>query len=160
MQSILDYCSPAGEQFIIILLKKLSYDEIETIMEYDYYSDNLLLPAPTGFKKNIKTLELPSSTGYVPFGKFMPGLPKVESDNSVTMLYTDFSPMEVKWPLITGDIYGYAICGNKPDAGVMPVIAYEYFGNSNVMKGDDFILSWIEGKINNVMKQYLVKWDE
>lgn len=163
VQSLITKFSPAGENFIIILLKQLSYEEQELLPTYDYYTKDTLLSTPTGYTNNIKLLEIPASTSYVTGSKTLPGTPEIEFDNKTVHLRTNAGNMEVVWTEITADIYGYAIIASKeidsfPDQ--YPVIAYEYFGNSNILKGDDFKISWVEGKINNVMKKYLAKWDD
>lgn len=158
--SVIDYAG-TNQPLRVILLRELTFDEINTLPSYDWYgSIGTPLPNNSGYRNNIKTLEVPGGGNYVPNSKVIPGTPTIYSDDIVTVYGTDSASMSVNFASLNCTVFGYAIVGTVSVNDIYPVIAYEYFNSSVVLKDSDFQLSWVQGKVNDVIRNYLYKWVE
>jgi len=162
--SIINYAG-VNQPLTVVLLKSLTFDEINNLPSYDWYGPIGVTPDPSlNYRNNIKTIEVPAGGNYVPNTKSLPGTPVVTSDDTITVFKTDSNDMKITWASLNCTIYGYAIIGtvgvSTPQGPIFPVIAYEYLNSSIVLKDSDFELSWAQTKINNTIQNFLYKWSE
>lgn len=153
--------------FSVILLNKLTSEEINNLQFCDHYISNLnsnYKPLPESL--NIKKFEMAANSSYVRGGIKINKELSVKYDSKSTIITSNDTDLSAEWKPLDGTFHGYAVIGNKPltvsdttlTGLVFPVLCYEYYDSPVVMKNDDFKIIWSDVKLKDSMVKYLLKW--